>query len=323
MQLTSTLLSWILAHHVGLCSREVLTLKKGRKVNCRWQRAERAFWAWCIFDDQNYSNVLEGQLRSVWYSLQSFFQSFGDDCVSLLQRWMNTVNLFCSLMLCLVLTGSLASGYLPQKFPSTYLTQVHGGLLYLLRSEGKAMWPAETLTHWHHSESLVYYSCCGWVLPLFYFPVKANPCLPACVLCNMRSVTKYMEEKLNFAALLSASRYGFISYADGTVENIIWPRVFYIFSTFLFFLYQTLQRNDSGQSCSDAFCIITCTQCCHKLFLSSFTFFSVPPFCAPSRIILDFIWCSGLPLALSIKSSITQLEIRKLSHEPCASTIGG
>lgn len=243
MQLTSTLLSWILAHHVGLCSREVLTLKKGRKVNCRWQRAERAFWAWCIFDDQNYSNVLEGQLRSVWYSLQSFFQSFGDDCVSLLQRWMNTVNLFCSLMLCLVLTGSLASGYLPQKFPSTYLTQVHGGLLYLLRSEGKAMWPAETLTHWHHSESLVYYSCCGWVLPLFYFPVKANPCLPACVLCNMRSVTKYMEEKLNFAALLSASRYGFISYADGTVENIIWPRVFYIFSTFfIYFISDTAEK---------------------------------------------------------------------------------
>lgn len=73
--------------------------------------------------------------------------------------------------------------------------------------------------------------------PFFYFPVKANPCLPACVLCNMRSVTKYMEEKLNFAALLSASRYGFISYADGTVENIIWPRVFYIFSTFLFLFY--------------------------------------------------------------------------------------
>lgn len=53
----------------------------------------------------------------------------------------------CSLMLRLVLTGSLASGYLPKKFPATHHAQVHGGLVYLLRSEGKAMWPAESLSY--------------------------------------------------------------------------------------------------------------------------------------------------------------------------------
>ena len=48
--------------------------------------------------------------------------------------------------------GLVASGHFPQEFPSADHTQVHGGLLYLLRSEGKATTP---LTPLHHTTNTV------------------------------------------------------------------------------------------------------------------------------------------------------------------------
>ena len=73
-------------------------------------------------------------------------------CVCVCVRVCACVVRVCVLRASVSSPGLVASGHFPQEFPSADHTQVHGGLLYLLRSEGKATTP---LTPLHHTTNTV------------------------------------------------------------------------------------------------------------------------------------------------------------------------